>query len=757
MSELEKPVFTLRVRGRTQLAAKAKHIDGLTAEDKFKQAIELKDCPEPEPVIEWVGVEEIAALDLDYHGEYRPDEAEFFRMASQLAIRPRYHWRTHGGGWRGIFFAQEPLSAEEQAALVVFQLKDDLAFKRATGYEVKPHTRHPAYPRNGERAGGVITDRPSNLHRARCIYLSGEDPQVTIADDVVKEWLLDRGMDGKDRFDHEHCLWNPCPGHAEPVVLYEDRIHCFKCSRSEKWSKLVHGAVKPAVNHLKLMVKNRVHWAQAKYEIGSQYEIAYRAMLKLFHLRGDSKDEEMKKLIGKVFFPEICMILVDGLWVKDETFERLKEDVSDGYIGLLPSAHYVAEKKEGELVKIETGVSPYAELDFRAVNKLERYGYRSIQVLHGLDIAEHMRGEHGESGPIAIRPAVPPFTYRSSRPDDDERVRERLEKCFPSINVPLLKLLVACKGLLQYRANDVPRIYVTGQSGAGKSITLQVAASICCDSVEELYFKDGWERFIRSFADAGLRSSFAFIDEVDKTSLSQTELKSRFLDFAQNKSFHRMYGGSAKVMHPPAVYLTGTNLMSYLLADEQITRRFALIELGAGRLGDLNPRNWKETCGCDSAINWRAASPENAEVSDILVSRVMRDHFMDHTRVPLFEDLVKHYGFAMMSEFRVDADELLREFYAAVSGDPEWTGGSYWKEPSWRVYDVNDHGRAMSLYKDITNEGQDIQPLTAANWTRITGKPGMTFARPRDRGKRIGFRFFQESRGGAGGGSRQRS
>ncbi len=127
---------------------------------------------------------------------------------------------------------------------------------------------------------------------------------------------------------------------------------------------------------------------------------------------------------------------------------------------------------------------------------------------------------------------------------------------------------------------------------------------------------------------------------------------------------------------------------------------------------------------------------------------------MDDTRVPLFEDLVKYYGFSMMSEHRMDADDALREFYHAIHADDEWTGGRYWKESGWRVYKVADTGRAMTLYREITDDGKDIQPLTAANWTRITDKPGMVFARPRMRGPQIGFRFYQERRGGAGGGAR---
>jgi hypothetical protein len=282
---------------------------------------------------------------------------------------------------------------------------------------------------------------------------------------------------------------------------------------------------------------------------------------------------------------------------------------------------------------------------------------------------------------------------------------------------------------------------VIGQSGSGKTTTAVVAASICCDSTADCTITDQRDRFLRGYADASLRCSFAVYDEADKTQLPASELKSRLLDFTDNKNFHRLFVGTQQIKTPAVVYMTGTTLPPALAADEQIARRFALIDLGPGRLG-ANAASWRKTCGCDSAADWRSADPRNAEVSDMLVSQVIRENFDGWGPGRTFEELVRRYGFKMLSDYTANADDDLRRFHAEVMSAPEWTGGSYWKEPDWRVFDKDGGGPAMQLYRDLTDSGADVQPLTAANWSRILNLPG-TVLTVRPHGKRIGFRFWQ--------------
>jgi hypothetical protein len=238
-----------------------------------------------------------------------------------------------------------------------------------------------------------------------------------------------------------------------------------------------------------------------------------------------------------------------------------------------------------------------------------------------------------------------------------------------------------------------------------------------------------------------LRCSFAVYDEADKTGLAPAELKSRLLDFADGKNFHRLFVGTQQIKTPAVVYMTGTTLPPALAADEQIARRFALIDLGPGRLG-ANSASWRTTCGCDSAADWRSADPRNAEVSDMLCSQVMRECFDGWRGAVTFEELVHRYGFKMLSEYTVNADDDLRRFYEAVMAAPVWTDGSYWKESEWRVFDKDGGGPAMQLYRDLTDNGADVQPLTAANWSRILVLLGAVLT-VRPHGKRIGFRFWQ--------------
>jgi hypothetical protein len=64
-----------------------------------------------DPVIFWNDLDAVAALDVDWHGSNPPANVEL--IAPRIAPSSRYWWRTHGGGLRLMYFANDRFSAEE--------------------------------------------------------------------------------------------------------------------------------------------------------------------------------------------------------------------------------------------------------------------------------------------------------------------------------------------------------------------------------------------------------------------------------------------------------------------------------------------------------------------------------------------------------------------------------------------------------------------------------------------------------------------
>lgn len=727
--------------------------------DSFDQALACTDYGEKEPIIEWKSLENVAALDVDFHDGYKPDLRHLEKVIRDVRPSPKCGWITHGGGLRLIFSAIDPLSAEEVAAIARVALKKHSPCDRASAFEIKKTTRHPAYPRTRDgivqRCGSIIKGTGGGLDGARNKLL-GNIGQQEIDPARLEEWLEENGYVMGERYDHDYCPVAPSPhGKSKPVCVLDSGIFCHACEAAGRqykdagkagfasYTRLIDDEPIRVTNHLRNAVRGLAHWQHAKYIIDD--ETAYRGLLKLWHIRGedDAKDELYENLIGKVFFPEIPLVRVNDAWMKPD-FTPVSDKVIDGLVAQLPAVKYAASMPKGGY-KEATAPVPLNVL--RGDFDLTGRGYPNLIPLRGMDMATMARRDN-DPRIFAHVPASPPFRYRSQQ--DMGKVAARLEECFPGVDFQLLKLLVASKGLQQQNAVDVPRIWITGQSGSGKTTSILLAASICCDVASECIFKDSYDRFIRSFADASLCGSFAYINEIDKTGLDRSELKSRLLDFDANKSYHRLHVGTQKIKHPAVLAMTGTMLPSFLLEDEQIARRYAFVDLGPGRHG-ISAANWKDTCRAPSAASWRNgdATGDNVDVCDMFVSEIM-DACFGSLAAPTFEQIVHWCGFKMLNEMSVSADDDLRRLYGAVTAGPAWTGGSRWLDDGWRVYDKHDRSKpAMQLFDEITDDGTDFQPLTAANWSRITGTPRMMLA-IREHGKRIGLRFFVDQRGGRG-------
>jgi hypothetical protein len=703
-------------------------------------ALDWRDCAEAEPVIEWQGRDRLCVLDVDYHDTPPPDEYTARRIMYTVQPRPEHWWISHGGGLKLVYTARGRLTAEDQAAIARMVLHQ--AYIRESGMELASRTRHPAYARGEQKCGTVHWAPGDGLDEARRILLGDTGPGSSIDQDKVDEWLEEHGFEQGRRYEHKRCLIDPNETAAgDPVIVLDHGIYCHRCAGKGicyegagnpgfvSWWRLVEGSPVRIANHLRAAVKGMCHWEHARHFIEGQDREGYRALLRLWHLGEKNRHPATtRRLIDKVFFPEIPRVRTGGAWLQSDSFTPASREGLELIIREMPAVRYVKGKGK-------EGIRPIRLALFRGDDDLSKYGYPPVIPLRGVDIANRVRDPFTDTRVYATVQADPPFKYRPSR--DMEAVERTIRGCYPSVNLNLLRLLIACKGLVQ-RGDplDVPQVFITGQSGSGKSMHARLAAQIACDRVEEIRFDP--QRFMQGYADASDSCSFALYNEASKCGITGVQLRDFCLSFVRGMKYHRLYEGQRRIECPAVVIMTDCSVPNELRADEQTARRIALVDLGAG-VNASDGIDWQRTCGTGTVERWRAGWG-HTDVADAFLSDVMDRYFKGSGWT--FRKIVEDLGFEMMNQQAEDCRNDLRELYRLVMELPEHDGSSRWDGQDWRVFRLDEVSPVADLFRDLTNGGSDTQAVEAAKWGEITGQPGLV-CKFRRHGRRVGLRFRQ--------------
>lgn len=757
--KLRKP-FEIILRGRMQTTAEGRpfvHIDPIKA---FTEALACKDFPAAEPLIEWSGKEQIAVLDLDYHGVPAPSALDLGRLAIAVRPEPSYWWVSHGSGLKLVYSANKPLSAEDQAAIARMILRQELHV-RASGFEIDSRTRHPAYPRGIERCGDVHRGTGAGLAEARRLLLGDIDPAFAADNDRVTEWLDENGLQLGRRYPHSRCIIKPNEtANGVPVWVSDAGLYCHRCAAKGvcypglsrpgfvPFQILIDGEPARIVNHLRVAVRNLTHWQHARHFI--EDELAYRSLLKLWHLRGETADSAVAGFVDRVFFPPIPIVRSNDTWIRSTDFSPVGHSSLEIFLRQLPALQFAEVNGE----KVKTGVSPVKLAKFMDGFDLTSEGYPNINILRGVDIAARARSLNDE-GIYALALANPAFRYRRREERDMEAVAAHFERCFPGLNLALLKLLIAAKGVLQRGGNpEIPRVFIVGQSGASKSTTARLAANITGEVEAECGSGGDREKFVRGYADASMRATFALFNEVSKAGLSDSEIRGRFLSLERGMQYHAMYAGTACIRTPAAIVLTDCVLPSVFRNDSQLGRRFVLVDLGAG--ANETGQDWFDTCESGSIQQWRNhpySMRANADAADCLVSEVI-DEFFSVEGGPTFAEIARELGFPLIRSADGGEDTELREFFDAVQKLPEETDGHFAARGiGWRKFHKDNRLKVTAdvqdRFRELTNGGTDYQRMHGANWSKITGIPGMRLSTRTHRAW-IGLRFWEPKQGANG-------
>jgi hypothetical protein len=715
----------------------------------------IKDFAKPEPLIGWQGadaVQRLAALDLDYHGNHKPAPRSLEGDPLFLPFTPARWWRTHGGGLRAIFTATEGFDANELAAawaaLFLYgpKTKGDLWTYGLTGVEIKTETRHPAYPKqDGSTCSTVF--RGSEIARLSALRDLLAPEYAEVDPDAVEEWLQENGFEMGHAYEHDRCLINPgAYSHGKPVWVGDYGINCLSCAAKDwdgfrSWGRLV-GDRPAKPSRLKAMVRYCTHWEHARHVVAVEWpalppklgELAFRALLKLWHVEPDDPHHEAKaSLVAKVFFPDLPLVRgVSGAWVQAADLATpVNRDALDGLIQSLPAVQFV-DRDKGKV-----GISKRMVSIFKDTADLTAYGYPPVQPLIGCDLRPPA-DEEPEDVVLAVVPArKAPFVYVPAAKRNVD-VDEKLSSGFPGINVRLLRLLIAAKGFAQAQPIEPPLIAVTGQSSAGKTATCLLAAEIACDALEHGRMPDSVEEFLRAVGATCGRRDFFLVDEVAKSRVTPAELEAALLALKRGGQYRALYRGHVAFGPLPVIILADTFLPPIFRESIQLARRVVHVDLGAGGCG---ARDWRTTAG--EIVGWRSAYPGlNRPLADALLSEV-RDFLWQPDGVcrPLtFHEAAERLGFPTLDKASADVDPNadLLELFDAVCAAPD-ACHSRWRGPGWKVFRPEEATPLATAWRACT-EGGDVQRVTGARWPLLLDKAGVELDYS-PHGRQIGLRF----------------
>jgi hypothetical protein len=203
------------------------------------------------------------------------------------------------------------------------------------------------------------------------------------------------------------------------------------------WRVLIEGAPVGVTNHLRNAVRGLCHWEHARHVVAD--EQGYRALLKLWHLRGDDGDSARGRLIDAAFFPPVPLVRGAGGWLMADTLTPRGDEGLQMMLETLPAVRYIDDKGKTKHNRGRLG-------QFLGEGELTSFGYPAVTPLRGVDMADGARAFDDERVYVVV-PARPPFKYRPAATRDMAAVEATIQRCFPAININLLRLLSQRRGL----------------------------------------------------------------------------------------------------------------------------------------------------------------------------------------------------------------------------------------------------------------------------------------------------------------------
>lgn len=677
--------------------------------DVVRRVLAVDDHPDDQPLITWSDATAIAALDVDWHDvpftQRRPD-VWLYDVLRHLRPTPLVGWRTHGRGLRAVYVPVDGFTADELAEVAGLSVRRRDA---TAGVEVKRSTRHPSYDRDGHRCGDVVWSTPSADVDAIRQWLVGD-----VTDDVIDEWLEDRGLERGSTYEHRHCPVDPSTSHGRPVFVGESGITCHRCqslgvsiTSRPGWfpySSLIGGST-PVLRHL---VNNITHWEHARHFVPSKR--GYTALLKLTHGVDDER-------IGRIDAGR-DLIRLDGRWSTADATGVYTTSISP-LLASLPAC----QRPDGS-------VSAERVARFGQGVDLTQFGYPPLTPVHGVAIY----GQHLDYQDDTRTNLVVPSKRLRRRPRYQPRYvdpRHRradawdvIETVFPGVCRELIRLLIAAKGCAEGNVGLTPMILIAGPSGASKSASVTLASTICGDTNTEVLYQSDVVRFRQSVLEGLDAGSYVTFNEVLKEGRSQGRTPRQTLDVVLNLTpdsvSHKLYVGPVALGRPPVFTFTDIAVPQAVRDDIQLARRFVYVKL-PHRVDWEGPLT---ASGVHRIQNFRHYDPEYADACNAVLSEVIDDFFSEPSDL---KTIARRLGFCALeaSEDFDDPNDDLRALFRAVDAAPSLTGAdaARWPGRGYALIRRDQETDLVDLWRRLCDDDTwtESRRVVETDWGRLFG------------------------------------
>jgi hypothetical protein len=685
--EKQPTVFLLR-------GLKQKAIEGRTFNDIWSAL--AAECSVDDPIIEWDSTEEWCVLDLDFHRGDVPDATDLRQSADTIRPMPCAWWYSRSGSLHLLYAGGDKLSADECASLASVKL---LARFPAARIELKHSTRQPS----GE------------VFRAKAGYDAGTIPASNgVEQSDFTDYLEEHGYEVGKRYPHTRCPVNPSPraeGNTEPVVVKEKCIRCYICEADgiKRGSKqpgffplsFLAGTIQQSL--FRRCIENFTHWQHAKYivcQVIPQENLAalvYRAALKQ-KWGGDPR-------IPLVWSagPKTGLIRCDGYWMGESGRSKAYKDTSAVLAGL-PVCKFLDKNDldENGKPKLKTSAAILEEL--ASTDDLTAYGYPAVIRVWGIQLTQMQDPPTNRIFTLLQRNGTPEYLPTKRRMPEEE-AWGLLESLYPGLNRKAVELLIVAKGCTEFRAGLPPMLFLTGPTGAGKTQSINLAASICGDAATVVTYASEEDRLRAGILSAKERGSFAFFDEYLKRAKAKHIEPDAAIEFILNLTedslSHKLYTGPVPLGELPVCVFADTALPAEVVAHSQIARRMHHVPM-------RESKQWNK-----STKELRQEGEEYCKAADSIVSYAM-DRWFPPGPPTDFAVVAKALGFHLFNsnEAAKVKEDLIRKFFDLVCAASEAKAGG------WKQIDPNGVGELADTWLAL---GDYKRALTEVDLKKVLG------------------------------------
>lgn len=672
----------------------------------------FRDCiaahPEVnEPRIEWDDIQSLCSVDVD------SAKIDLDVILSVVQPAPAFAWNTKSGGLRLIYEAISPYTAEELAAVACIIINDWYPMCRI---ELKRDTRHPAYAVKGKSCSPVRC-LPNNDMSALARFFGTS----AVSEEEINDYLSSHELSVGQRYSHTRCPVAPDQKGNPSVQVHATHIYCYHCAANGRRI----GGRKPGYfpftallgvnvsNIFTSLVTNLTHWTHARTVIKDR--LVYSAALKQRH------GNDLR--IPSVFAAGTNLLRYYGYWATaaGEPLAASKPGFSN-ILKRLPALQYIDDGK----VCVNDERIGY----FTQSTDLSTYGYPAITTVWGCRIW----GERLEYKANKMHVVQHKVKQESRQPryqqGDEEAAWGVLEEYFPGVNRNLVKLLLCAKGCMEGESGVYPMLFIEGPTGAGKTVSVNLAAGIAGDGVKCVTWSTSQDRVRQHLLEAKEQGSYASFDEFVKQSEGKeggsVRAMEMLLTFAPDSLSHKLYIGSVPLGTPPVCVWCDTKIPPEIASHGQIARRLVAVTLSRSH------REWESAIPCNP-VDIRLQSDEVAEACNIILTSVIDDYF---SAPIIFKDCAIRLGFSQLEDGEAirESEDDVRELYSLVSSMPDAPD-----KTGWKLIPPDEANRVRALYNTVT-----LRRIQEMDLTAILGTPCTFHKREVGRKLYVQFRLCTE-------------